>query len=269
MYCASALYNVKILFQYGIQTKRGLANLRSMRDVHKEVPALIIANGPSSQDLTASQILQLQRSGCVFYAMNGFALSRAAEYISADYYLVADPDFANEEYPELAKIYQYLEKNPQTAVVTPAVTHLLTNFLGKRIHLNGLPGAPLARSLSPLRLRSYTDSVALLALSFAIYLGHKTIYVIGLDNSYFRNYEVDYLGRTFVNFAGLHGYVEDLQQLNIQYLNPRVTRDMADALYGSAILLRDLKRFSTRANIINVGVSDRTNDVFPRACLLS
>ena len=43
---------------------------------------------------------------------------------------------------------------------------------------------------------------------------------------------------------------------------------MADVLYAHAIFLRDLKAFSTERPIINVGITDFTNDSFPFACLL-
>ncbi len=263
---AGFLYFTKQFLLYGGDTKRKIGPLRSLKNLHRGVPALIIANGPSQNSLTLNQIKRLRESGTKTFVMNSFCRNTISAKFSPDYYIMIDPILEDVNYFERSHVQNYLESNPLTTLVVPSTWRSSYSKLTNNIFVNGLSAVGLWRKTSSLLPSTHPQGVLFTALELAVHFGHTPIYVTGIDNSFYLNHFHNQCGKINLAMKGLHSYKHD--DNDVLPTIPFLTRNMSDVLYSHAVFLRDLRRFSYGKTIVNVGITDFTNDALPFACLL-
>jgi len=125
------------------------------------------------------------------------------------------------------------------------------------IHFNfeGLEG--FGSGIDPTRPRRYSGVTVLAAISVALYLGHAPVLLCGVDHDYLRFMHLDGLNR--VHVMGAHFYEEPGKQWDAP------GKDMADILYDTARILRDMRLFLGQP-VVNLGGETSFVDLFPRAC---
>jgi hypothetical protein len=262
---AGFLYFTKQFFLYGGDTIRKIGPLRSLKNLDRGVPALIIANGPSQNSLTFNQIERLRESGTKIFVMNSFFRNALSAKFSPDYYIMIDPILEDSSDLERIQVQSYLESNPLTTLVVPSTWQSSYSKLTKIIFVNGLSAVGLWRKTSSLLPSTHPQGVLFTALELAVHFGHTPIYVTGIDNSFYLNHFHNQYGKINIAMKGLHSYEDDDEVLPTK---PFLTRNMSDVLYSHAIFLRDLRRLSYGKTIVNVGITDFTNDALAFACLL-
>lgn len=263
---AGFLYYLKQRFLFGRVTNERIEIWRSKRESNRGLPALIIGNGPSQNCLTIEQIKRLKEYGAKIFVMNSFDKTSISSEFSPDYYFLLDPIYEDESNPERSKTLRYIEENARTTLIVSSLSDIDLGENSRTLYINGISAVGLWKRTSPILPNTHPQGVLFSALELASYFGHSPIYVTGVDNSFYMHHFHNQCGEIFVQSKGLHSYFnEESEKLPVI---PYLTRSMADVLYAHAVFLRDLKEFGSDKNVVNVGLSDFTNDAFPFGCLL-
>jgi len=240
---------------------------RKAKGAYTNKDALIIAGGPSVSRLHVANVLAAQSSGKLdVFALNWFSLSDLAPTIVPDFFCLSDPItkpgsqsvFKSKRSEE---IWHYLESQPKIKLILPhnwmKYTKLVKNKVEIWIDDRELVG--WSRSNSVIKPRGYASVTAHKTIASAVFMGYRTIYLIGLDNSLFKFVEVDEENQIIETPA--HSY-DDVNSVDIrrQHLYPK---GMQSLLYNYSLVFVDLKRSFKAANIFNIDKSSLT-DAFPK-----
>jgi hypothetical protein len=240
---------------------------RKAKGAYSNKDALIIAGGPSVNHLHVANVLAAQSSGKLdVFALNWFTLSDLAQIIVPDFFCLSDPItkpgsqsvFKGKRSEE---IWHYLESQPTIKLILPHNWMKYTKSIKNKVEIwiddRELVG--WSRSNSVLKPRGYASVTAHKTIASAVFMGYRTIYLIGLDNSLFKFVEVDAENQIIEKPA--HSY-DDVNSVDIrrQHLYPK---GMQSLLYNYSLVFVDLKRSFKAANIFNIDKSSLT-DAFPK-----
>ena len=241
--------------------------LRQMKNTKRGLPVLIIGNGPSSTTLMPEQVLKLRLQKADVISMNNYDKMAISSKITPNFHFLLDPEYQKVELEERKSIQIYLESHPEIQLVQSSLVPSPMDWTRRVIFVNGIQAVGLWKSDSPLKANTYPQGVLFSALKFAHFLGYSPIYVTGIDNSFYKNHLHNQFGSIFIDTVKLHSYDDEAAEKYAKTI-PYLTRSMSDVLFAHAIFLRDLKKFGKGKSIINVGLTDFTNDAFPFGCLL-
>jgi len=264
---AGFAYFLKQEILYFRKSRNRLLSLRKIKNTKKGKPILIIGNGPSSLTLTTEQVIRLRLQGAEVITMNNFDKMQISCDVIPDYHFLLDPEFQDVENGRSESIQTYLESHPEILLIQSSLISKPFNWTNQTLFVNGVQAVGLWKSNSPLKANTYPQGVLFSALKFAHFLGFTPIYVTGVDNSYYKNHFHNQLGEVIVITEGMHSYTNEISGKYDKTI-PYLTRNMSDVLFAHAIFLQDLKKFSKGKSVINVGLTDWTNDAFPFGCLL-
>ena len=224
----------------------------------KEV--LVIASGPSAENLNATAVAKAQKAGTlIVVATNYFLSSPLANTISPDYLLWSDSVFHprnRDKNPSWAA----LAKHPATKVVSPWTwKHRVPGeFASRMVCFDDDTLETWSRNISPLRPRGYQGTTGAKALALGIHLGPSTTYVIGLDLSYFRHFSVDADNRVWRHPAHVAGTDSGNQDLTHNTVS-----GIADSLYSTANQFYYLRALFSGYPVVNLDPSSLV-DAFPK-----
>ena len=264
---AGFLYYLKVQILFAFKSRGRTNKIRKLKDTKRGQPVLIIGNGPSTNSISVDQIKALQGRGGEVICMNSYDRNRFSETVVPNYYFLIDPTYEQDQFIEKNSTVEYLNKNPEIHLVESSLANTNLGVLNNRLYINGISAVGLWKSDSPLRPNTYPQGVLFSALKFAVHLGYSPIYLIGVDNSHYLHHYHNQMGEILIKTNGLHSYTDEGVG-EVGKTNPYLTSSMSDVLYAHAVFLRDLRKFGRGRKIINVGLSDTTNDAFPFGCLL-
>jgi len=240
---------------------------RKAKGAYTNKDALIIAGGPSVNHLHVANVLVAQSSGKLdVFALNWFTLSDLAPTIVPDFFCLSDPITKPESQSVFKgkrseEIWHYLESQPRIKLILPHNWMKYTKSIKNKVEIwiddRELVG--WSRSNSVLKPRGYASVTAHKTIASAVFMGYRTIYLIGLDNSLFKFVEVDEENQIIETPA--HSY-DEVNSVDIrrQHLYPK---GMQSLLYNYSLVFVDLKRSFKAANIFNIDKSSLT-DAFPK-----
>jgi hypothetical protein len=167
-----------------------LKTLREMRGSKSNIDALIVANGPSCNKLNFQAIREAQLAGLVeVFGVNNSILIGNKHKVHLDYLLISDP---------LDKPDQNLARSPQlhervgeaTKLLTPLNWHKSHSLKGcaneECLHFVDSGRNQFSLSTDPTKLRTYPSMGSFKLLAITRYFGYRKVYIIGLDNTFFR-----------------------------------------------------------------------------------
>ena len=226
-----------------------LSGLRALANsaVGKEV--LVIASGPSASVVNARAVAKAQREGSlVVIATNYFLSSPLASTITPDYLVWSDSVFHPSK-SQSNPSWQELGTRPPVTVMVPWTwRHKVPGTMRERfVFFDDDTLETWSRNISPLRPRGYQGTTGVKALSLATHLGARTISVIGLDLSYFKNFTVDRDNRVLRHPTHLAG-----TDSGTQNLSHNTVSGLADALYSTANQFYYLRRLFAGYPIVNL-----------------
>ena len=240
---------------------------RLHRGMYSDRDALVIANGPSVGRLNLEKVLSAQAKGDLdVFAMNWFPLSELAQTLTPDFFCLSDPitrPGSTQFYKGRGtkEIWNYLDSRLAIKLLLPHnwIKHSQVINNEVKIWIDDRELVGWSRSNSVLRPRGYGSITAHKTIATALYLGYRNIYLIGLDNSLFKNVEVDKENQIIEKPA--HFY-DDAVSVDIrrQHLYPN---GMQSLLYDYSLIFVDLKRSFRAANVFNIDTSSFT-DAFPK-----
>ena len=260
VYLARSILEWKLL-------RRAHQHSRKAQGAFKNKDALIIAGGASVNRLNVAKVLAAQSSGELdVFALNWFPLSDLAKTLVPDFFCLSDPlnkpgsqtIFKGHKSEEL---WNYLKSRPQIKLLLPhnwqKQDQLIENKVEIWIDDRELVG--WSRSNSVLRPRGYASVTAHKTIAAAIHMGYRTIYLIGLDNSLFKNVDIGEENQ-IIETPG-HFYDDsNSESIRRHHLYPN---GMQSLLYNYSLIFVDLKKCFRVGNIINIDMSSMT-DAFPK-----
>jgi hypothetical protein len=240
---------------------------RLHRGTYSDRDALVIANGPSVGRLNTAKVLSAQANEELdVFAMNWFPLSELAQTLAPNFFCLSDPitkPGSKRSYKGRGteEIWNYLDSRLAIKLILPHnwIKHSQEINNEVEIWIDDRELVGWNRSNSVLRPRGYGSVTAHKTIATALYLGYRNIYLIGLDNSLFKNVEVDKENQIIEKPAHFYDNAESVD-IRRQHLYPN---GMQSLLYDYSLIFADLKRSFRVGNIFNIDASSVT-DAFPK-----
>jgi len=161
-------------------------NLNKLNYKHKlksPKPALILAGGPSLNEIDDKFVTNFKNFGDIF-STNYFPFTKTGQNCEIDYHVMLDIGHFT-KIPEVEvekKFRNWLENEFNGKLITQIGAKV--KYKGEIIFIRGLVAPSFTRSINPMGLVvGFQPYTALYAISVAIWLGYKPIYVSGLDSS--------------------------------------------------------------------------------------
>ena len=269
-----SLQKARVLFVYLArsilewkQLRKAHQHSKKARGAYAHKDALVIAGGPSVNNLNVAKVIAAQTSGEIdVFALNWFSLGDLGQSVIPDFFCLSDPItkpgsqsvFKGKRTDE---IWHYLESKPTIKLILPHNWMKYTKSIKNQVEIwiddRELVG--WSRSSSVQKPRGYASVTAHKTIASAIFMGYRTIYLIGLDNSLFKFVEVDKDNQIIEMPAHVYDNVNSVE-IRRQHLYPK---GMQSLLYNYSIVFVDLKRCFQSTNIFNIDKSSMT-DAFPK-----
>ena len=179
--------NSKSLFRAPLERTLAIRNSRAGTQL------LIVANGRSAESLSPKFVLDFISAGGEVMGLNWAHLNPALREIPINLYLSADRRMLEHSDKSYA-LRAYLEKQGSLVGFVPEIRLKLWEDL-----VPGVTFIPFCRfyikylrlpwwGLKPIHPKPFTAQSGLHALQIATWLGYDRIFIIGFDNSYFREF---------------------------------------------------------------------------------
>ena len=261
-----AIKRVQILRVFGVSRVRSasyirpaLQKLRSLKGSALGRRAVIAANGHSSSTLDSKKLAHEIRNGLDFFAMNSFFDSKLASEITPTHFVLSDgahhPNFGSHLG---SRVWKKLEDSPGVQVIVPH--HWYPSLRDKWpdvTFFNDLGLEGWTRNISPTRPRGYVSLTAYKALAVALHLGYSEIFIIGFDNTGFRNFTVGAGGEILYGGA-THFYSSNTPQRD---LSGEFPQGFPDVLFDYSLAMLDLDRFFLDPRIVNLDPSSNSRTI--------
>jgi len=234
-----------------------LRDLKGLESKFRGATLLIVANGPSSRKLNPETIEDFRRKGGYLMTMNWAHLNPSVKSSRPDFWISADRR-PSEDSRKGRDLQRWLGKRSGTLVFVPeiraglfamlfpkhqvvafcrlAIRHLRPNYWGEK----------------PIYPKSFLSQTGLHAIQIGVWLGFSRIFVIGFDNSFFKEVQVNSQNqlRNLVSHAGEATREET------------AGGNLASFLASQAILFDDYLKFS-EYEIMNLDL-DSFTDAFKK-----
>lgn len=166
--------------------KQIFINLEKLNSKHKLMspkPALILATGPSLNEINNEFLSDFKKFGDIF-SVNYFPFTNIGLKSKIDYQVVLDVGhFTEHPCDEVEEKFRHWLKNEFSGKL---ITQIGRNNICKNeaIYVRGLTAASFTKSINPMGIVvGFQPYTTFYAISTAIWLGYEPIYVSGLDAS--------------------------------------------------------------------------------------
>jgi len=179
-----------LFYPFALYEGRGfLGKTKSLSGSENNKKALVIGNGPSQGYLEASELDNFVKEGGETFCVNHWDLNVKLSSHVPSWMLFSDPLSFDKKEPNTDSLINYLKNNSSIKIIVP--THMI-----KMLQNNGIVNQifcfvdvelSIWKNINPLFPRGYTSLTLYKALAWSIYLGYKSIGVIGMDNTLPKN----------------------------------------------------------------------------------
>jgi hypothetical protein len=249
------LLSLKILRHYLVEAITGrkwLAMTSALKGRGRLVNAIVIGNGPSQGYLDEGSLSEFKKNGGEIICINLWTDNEVFSHILPNYMVVSDSRMFTADLPEILqkkqeKLLIVVNANRSIKIICPLNRcDELSKIFGED-RIIGFVDQELrmwTRSTNPLCPRGYVSMTLYKALALAIWFDYRTIYVIGMDNTYPRNIYCD-KNNKFISHE-LHAIAADFV-----VDQSAVYKCVGDGLTELARLFHDARKFKAR-KIINL-----------------
>ena len=199
---ATYVLSVGYYILYILPQRDELKRTKELKNTKKGKKCFVFANGPSMNLLDVKKIEKYQKLGLDVICMNSYIISKMAEKVVPNYYVLSDPlSFCvkKEEIPddllEIQKKQIKILNDLKIPVFIPAEYSIFNLFNNYYIFYNF--GNRFKLYVDPTKPRGYPTTTAHKALTIACYLGYDEIYICGFDHDFFKNLTVDENNNTY------------------------------------------------------------------------
>lgn len=257
-----AIYNLRELNAYladRSDAKFFRPAVRALRNSKVTSQALVLGNGPSLAKLNAKMVTKESPD---IWVVNDFYKVKQAADLSVTHYVLSDGAYfaglPNEINSKLKPVLDYAHSKNAILVLPHWAKgfDLLTSGPASVYYFDDRELSAWSNNITPVKPRGYLGLTLYKGLGFALYLGYKKIFVLGMDNSEFVNYGSDEANRLLLH--GNHAYQDESNAYDIsnEYLD-----GMASAFSSLSHNFGDLLKF--KGPIVNLDVQSLTTR-FPK-----
>ena len=179
-----------LYYPYALYEGRGLlSKTKSLSGVASNRRALVIGNGPSQGYLEASELNNFVKEGGETYCVNSWYVNEKLSSHIPSWMLFSDPLTFEKKEPNTDKLINYLKNNLSIKIIVPTNMIKTLKDIGLKNQIYCFIDLELSilRGINPIFPRGYMSLTLYKALAWSIYLGYKSIGVIGMDNTLPRN----------------------------------------------------------------------------------
>lgn len=246
-------------------------SIRNFKNISKERNAIIIANGPSVNNLDYKKLNKIKDIKNIdIFCLNNYLNTELAEYLLPNYYVLADPtyfkvyedwqkQFTNINISEEKILLKIKEKKIKTFIPVN-----FRNYIGNTenfIYFNSYCHPSINNMKNPIFPLGCFPLSAMYTLTIAIYMGYKTISIIGFDHSNFKNIIIDESNKLS---EGLE-YFNNKDNITIKYPS-HVYKNISEYLYEYSLIFKIYNKYSNFEiyNLNNDGYIDafEKKDIF-------
>jgi hypothetical protein len=239
-----------------VKFRRAFAGTKlSTRDFSQR-KAIVIANGPTRDTLNFVALGRwVQEKNLDIFAVN-FGLKQLLEMgVPPKYLLLSDPETSSLSSSAISKeLWSDIRSNPLISLITPVTWHSILNcrdtFPEKCLHFSDISSEGVFKNVSPFKPRSYSSLSGLKALAYSLFLGYGEVFVIGLDNSYFKSLQVGPKGEILQGSSYFNGNFQHTQNLSHLY-----KKGLVDYFAELGSIHETTKRCFYNHPILNLGVA--------------
>jgi hypothetical protein len=246
--------------------KSTLIATRIKRDSEKGKRALVLGNGPSLDKLIPENLSEYFDS---VFVVNGFYQLKISDRIKPTFYCLSDPldliGLLDEASEFSVNFKNFMSKNEGCIGLLPHhFGKALDHFFSEVIRFDDRERTLFFRSIKLTKPRGYTSVTTYKSLAAACYLGFSEIYILGIDNTEFK----DYVGNptnvlTFKDTTYAQSKSGKMRSLrNTIKIDTIYVSGMAGRMQSYARLFGDLRLFS-RYPVFNLDPYSLV-DAFPK-----
>ena len=232
---------------------------RALRNSKAASQALVLGNGPSLAKLNAKMVTQKNPD---IWVVNDFYKVKQAADLRVTHYVLSDGAYfaglPNEISSKLKPVLDYAQSKNTTLILPHWAKDLQFSQITplEIFYFDDRDLSAWSKNTTPVKPRGYLGLTLYKGLGFALYLGYKKIFVLGMDNSEFVNYGSDEANRLLLH--GNHAYQDESNAYDIsnEYLD-----GMASAFSSLSHNFGDLLKF--KGPIVNLDVQSLTTR-FPK-----
>ena len=232
---------------------------RALRNSKAASQALVLGTGPSLAKLTAKMVTQKNPD---IWVVNDFYKVKQAADLRVTHYVLSDGAYfaglPNEISSKLKPVLDYAQSKNTTLILPHWAKDLQFSQITplEIFYFDDRDLSAWSKNTTPVKPRGYLGLTLYKGLGFALYLGYKKIFVLGMDNSEFVNYGSDEANRLLLH--GNHAYQDESNAYDIsnEYLD-----GMASAFSSLSHNFGDLLKF--KGPIVNLDVQSLTTR-FPK-----
>ena len=232
---------------------------RALRNSKAASQALVLGNGPSLAKLNAKMVTQKNPD---IWVVNDFYKVKQAADLRVTHYVLSDGAYfaglPNEISSKLKPVLDYAQSKNATLILPHWAKELQISRVTplKIFYYDDRGLSAWSKNTTPVKPRGYLGLTLYKGLGFALYLGYKKVFILGMDNSEFLNY-----GSNEANQL-LHYDNHAYQDSNIAYDMSNLYLDgMASAFSSLSHNFGDLLKF--KGPIVNLDVQSLTTR-FPK-----
>lgn len=253
---ASLRRDARHLLKYFLTRSSIRASVRKLEDMESmyvDSDLLIVANGPSSGNVDHETIQRFSEGSGRIMAMNWAHLNPAVSSINPDFWISADRR-PTEESEKAEQLREWLSERPETVLLVPEIRvaryedlfpkHCVAAFC--RLAIRHLRLSHWGEK--PIFPKSFISQTGLHALQIALWLGFSRVFIIGFDNTYFREIRVNERNE-LVNLI-THAGEEDREEVG--------GRGMSNFLRSQSTLFADYMKFA-ESNVFNLDLHSYTD----------
>jgi len=183
---------IKTILYYPVALYVGKNLLRktlTLADSASNRRALVIGNGPSQGYLEASELNNFVKEGGETFCVNSYYINKKLSEHVPSWILFSDPFTFVKKEPNTVELINYLKNNSSIKIVVPTTMIKELQEMGLKNQIYCFVDLELSifEGINPLFPRGYMSLTLYKALAWSIYLGYKSIGVIGMDNTLPRN----------------------------------------------------------------------------------
>jgi hypothetical protein len=238
------IYNLRELiafFSDRSNTKFFKRATQALHNSKKNTEALVLGNGPSLIKLNAAMVSMENPD---IWVVNDFYKIRQAIDLKVTHYVLSDPAYFSglplESNSKINPVLNYVKSKNATLVIPHWAKDLLVSEASTmQIYFFDDRSLPSwSKNTTPVKPRGYIGLTLYKALGFALYVGYKKIFILGMDNTEFISYTSNAINQLLL-FQN-HAYEDDPGAFDISnyYLD-----GMASAFTSMAHNFGDLDRF--------------------------
>ena len=169
--------------------RRFLSKTSSLSGSANNRRALVIGNGPSQGYLEGSELNNFVKEGGETFCVNSWNSNEKLSDHVPTWMLFSDPLTFDKKEPNTDKLINYLKNNSSIKIIVPTNMIKTLQEMGLINQIFCFVDLELSiwKGINPLFPRGYMSLTLYKALAWSIFLGYKSIGVIGMDNTLPRN----------------------------------------------------------------------------------